>query len=110
VKIVPMPPPPFAPEIPHAEVELAGAVVHEEDVLPGDGYDDISSHFARLRMSSCTPRCSAIWWLGRRSGWPKEVIERLYGRRRGALDRGARSKVARDARGAGGSARRDAVD
>jgi alkylation response protein AidB-like acyl-CoA dehydrogenase len=30
---------PFAPEIPHAEVELDAVAVAADDVLPGDGYD-----------------------------------------------------------------------
>jgi hypothetical protein len=30
---------PFAPEIPHAVIELRGVVVKDADVLPGDGYD-----------------------------------------------------------------------
>ncbi|HVH47976.1 MAG TPA: acyl-CoA dehydrogenase family protein [Labilithrix sp.] len=29
---------PFAPEVPHAKVSLLDVVVHDEDVLPGDGY------------------------------------------------------------------------
>jgi acyl-CoA dehydrogenase len=36
---------PFVPEIPHAEVDLEGVVVHERDVLPGDGYDDYLKPF-----------------------------------------------------------------
>jgi len=78
VKIVPMPPPPFAPEIPHAEVELAGAVVHEEDVLPGDGYDDYLKPFRTIEdVFVHAALLGYLVGVGRRSGWPKEVIERL---------------------------------
>lgn len=34
-----MPDPPFAPELPHARVELDGVEVTGADILPGDGYD-----------------------------------------------------------------------
>ena len=36
---------PFVPEIPHAEVELAGVEVTDADLLPGDGYDDYLKPF-----------------------------------------------------------------
>ena len=39
VEIVPRPETPFTPEIPHALVRFKGVVVENEDVLPGDGYE-----------------------------------------------------------------------
>lgn len=39
VRVVLMPPTPFVPEIPHAEVELSGVVIEADDLLPGDGYE-----------------------------------------------------------------------
>jgi len=36
---------PFIPEIPHAEIELERVVVHDADVLPGDGYTDYLKPF-----------------------------------------------------------------
>jgi alkylation response protein AidB-like acyl-CoA dehydrogenase len=38
VTITPMPAPPFAPEIPHAELRLDGARVAADALLPGDGW------------------------------------------------------------------------
>jgi acyl-CoA dehydrogenase len=38
-QIVAMPPTPFAPELPHAEIVVDGVDVPNEDVLPGDGYE-----------------------------------------------------------------------
>jgi acyl-CoA dehydrogenase len=48
VTVRPMPPPPFAPEIPHAEVDLDGVQVTEADVLPGDGYEDYLKPFRTI--------------------------------------------------------------
>jgi hypothetical protein len=39
VEIVPRPDTPFAPEIPHALVRFKSVVVENEDMLPGDGYE-----------------------------------------------------------------------
>jgi hypothetical protein len=39
VQITRRPDTPFAPEIPHAVVRFTDAVIENEDVLPGDGYD-----------------------------------------------------------------------
>jgi hypothetical protein len=78
VKIVPMPPPPFAPEIPHAEVELAGAEVSRDDVLPGDGYDDYLKPFRTIEdVFVHGALLGYLVGVGRRSAWPKEAIERL---------------------------------
>jgi hypothetical protein len=39
VEIIPRPETPFTPEIPHAIVRFKGVVVEDEDMLPGDGYE-----------------------------------------------------------------------
>jgi acyl-CoA dehydrogenase len=39
VEVRPMPAPPFAPEIPHAEIALRDVRIEPSDVLPGDGWD-----------------------------------------------------------------------
>jgi hypothetical protein len=39
---------PFIPEIPHAEVELDRVIVHDADLLPGDGYDDYLKPFRTI--------------------------------------------------------------
>lgn len=43
-----MPAPPFAPEIPHAEIELASVRVDAHDILPGDGYERVLKPFRTL--------------------------------------------------------------
>lgn len=78
VTIIAMPPPPFAPEIPHAEVELSGAPVDEGDVLPGDGYDDYLKPFRTLEdVYVHAALLGYLVGVGRRSGWPKSMVERL---------------------------------
>ncbi len=66
VRIEPMPPTPFVPEIPHAQVVLEGARVGAAALLPGDGYDrylkpfrtveDIHVHAAVLAFLLATAR------------------------------------------------------
>lgn len=43
-----MPDPPFAAELPHAQIELTGVVVTAADVLPGDGYDGYVKPFRTI--------------------------------------------------------------
>jgi acyl-CoA dehydrogenase len=45
VTIVPMPETPFVPEIRHAEVSLKSVPITQEDMLPGDGYEDYVKPF-----------------------------------------------------------------
>ena len=48
VQIVPKNTMPFAPEVSHALVRFVDVVVENEDVLPGDGYDDYLKPFRTL--------------------------------------------------------------
>jgi alkylation response protein AidB-like acyl-CoA dehydrogenase len=58
VRLSPMPPTPFVPEIPHGQVFLDDVTVRDEDLLPGDGYthyvkpfrtiEDVHVHAAAL--------------------------------------------------------------
>lgn len=41
---------PFIPELPHAQVELDGVLVHDADILPGDGYDDYLKPFRTIEV------------------------------------------------------------
>lgn len=38
LELIPLPPPPFVPDIHHAVVRLAGVEIEPDDILPGDGY------------------------------------------------------------------------
>lgn len=78
VRITPMPEPPFAPEIPHAELALEGAPVREDDVLPGDGYEKYLKPFRTIEDAHV--HGAALGYLvgvGRRHGWPEATLERL---------------------------------
>ena len=77
VTITPMPPPPFAPEIGHARIEL-DTRVGAGDLLPGDGYDDYLKPFRTVE--DIHVHGALLGWmlgLGERHGWAEDVIERL---------------------------------
>jgi acyl-CoA dehydrogenase len=77
VTITPMPPPPFAPEIGHAEITFDTRVA-AGDVHPGDGYDDNLKPFRTVE--DIHVHAALVGWmlgLGERHGWPRELIERL---------------------------------
>jgi hypothetical protein len=75
VTLVPMPPTTFAPEIPHAEVRLAGA---PGVACPVTATPITSNLSAPSRTSTSTPPPSATCMsLGRRVGWKPIVIARL---------------------------------
>jgi alkylation response protein AidB-like acyl-CoA dehydrogenase len=77
VTITPMPPPPFAPEVGHAQIALDTKVA-AGDVLPGDGYDDYLKPFRTVE--DIHVHAALLGWmlgLGERHGWPHELIERL---------------------------------
>jgi len=69
---------PFVPEIPHAEVELAGVEVDATAVLPGDGYDDYLKPF-RTVEDLHVQAALAGYLIGvvRRSGFSRDLLERL---------------------------------
>ncbi len=75
VALEPLPPTPFAPEIPHAAVVLDGA---PGSVLSGDGYDDYLKPFRTVEDIHVFGAALAYGVaLARRSGWPAEPIARL---------------------------------
>ena len=76
VTLTALPPPPFVPELPHAELRLHAVV--PEEVLPGDGYTRYLKPFRTVE--DCHVFAAVLGWLlqvGRRSGWPEEVREEL---------------------------------
>jgi acyl-CoA dehydrogenase len=78
VRFVPLPPAPFVPEIPHAEVHLEQVPVSDAEILPGDGWErwvkpfrtveDIHVHAALLAFLGAT---------GARAGWPRSLREQM---------------------------------
>jgi alkylation response protein AidB-like acyl-CoA dehydrogenase len=78
VTITPMPPPPFAPEIGHAEIAFDDVAVAPADVLPGDGYDDYLKPFRTVEDIHVHGALLG-WMLGlaERHGWPRDRVEHL---------------------------------
>jgi alkylation response protein AidB-like acyl-CoA dehydrogenase len=74
----PMEAPPFAPEIPHAEVTLERVAVSSEDVLPGDGWEMYVKPFRTIEdvhvMAAALGHHVA---LARRVSAPDEIVARL---------------------------------
>lgn len=69
---------PFVPEIPHAEVELAGVVASDADVLPGDGYDAYLKPFRTIEdLHVHAALAGYLIGVARRRGFPRDLQERL---------------------------------
>jgi hypothetical protein len=69
-----LPPAPFVPEIPHAELHLREVAVSPKEVLPGDGYSRYLKPFRTTE--DCHVHAAFLGWLlqvARRSGWPERV-------------------------------------
>lgn len=78
VRLTVMPPTPFAPEIPHAEVELEGVAVAEGSVLEGDGYEVYLKPFRTLEDTHVHGALLGyLLGVGRRYGWPVGLMEGL---------------------------------
>jgi hypothetical protein len=78
VTLTELPPPPFVPEVPHAELHLHAVEVAPDEVLPGDGYTRYVKPFRTVE--DCHVFAAVLGWLlqvARRSGWPDEVREEL---------------------------------
>lgn len=77
VRVEPLPPTPFAPEIPHATVRLDGVHVATEALLPGDGYSDFLKPFRTIEdLHVHAALLGYLIGVGRRAGWPAVVNER----------------------------------
>jgi alkylation response protein AidB-like acyl-CoA dehydrogenase len=73
-----MPPPPFVPEVPHAELGFERVAIAEGAVLPGDGYTDYVKAFRTVE--DLHVNASVLGYLlsaAGRNGWPDTLVERL---------------------------------
>jgi hypothetical protein len=73
-----LPPTPFAPEVPHARLELRDVAVSLEEVLPGDGYARYLKPFRTVE--DCHVHAAFLGWLlqvVRRSGGPERVRDEV---------------------------------
>lgn len=78
VTMRPMPPPPFVPEIPHAQIELDGVVVHRR--LPGDGWADVVRPFRTVEDVHVVAAISGyLLSVASRSGWSAPTVAALSG-------------------------------
>lgn len=73
-----LPETPFAPEVPHAELQLTEVKVSPDEVLPGDGYARYLKPFRTVE--DCHVHAALLGWLlqvGRCSGWPERVQDEV---------------------------------
>jgi hypothetical protein len=78
VQVSALPPTPFVPEVPHAELELRDVAVSPDEVLPGDGYTRYLKPFRTTE--DCHVHAAVLGWLlqvARRSRWPERVQDEL---------------------------------
>lgn len=78
VRVDPMPAPPFAPEIPHAELSLDDVRVADADVLEGDGYERYVKPFRTIEDAHVLGALAAhLLGAARAYGWPRAIVEEL---------------------------------
>jgi hypothetical protein len=77
VTLAPGAPLPFAPEIAHARLTLRGVQVAADELLEGDGYDDVLKPFRTIEDTHVV--AAALGWaigVGQPSGWERGWSER----------------------------------
>ncbi len=73
-----LPPTPFVPEIPHAKLTLDDVVVHRDEILPGDGFEDYLKPFRTVEdLHVHAALVGYLIQLGRRHGWPRVEMTEL---------------------------------
>lgn len=73
-----LPPTPFVPEIPHAEIDFENVRVAASDLLPGDGYDDYLKPFRTVEdVHVHAALLGYLLGLAKRGSFPAEYVERL---------------------------------
>jgi acyl-CoA dehydrogenase len=78
ITLRPTPPPPFTPEIEHAEVILEDVAIAPNAVLPGDGWDDYAKPFRTVEDLHVHAAVLAfVAGVAARSAWPLGLRERL---------------------------------
>jgi acyl-CoA dehydrogenase len=77
VTLEPGSPLPFAPEIAHARLHLRSVHVADDELLPGDGYDDLLKPFRTIEDTHVV--AAALGWalgVGQASAWDRAWTER----------------------------------
>lgn len=76
VRVTPLSPPPFAPEIPHAEVRFERTPVLR--VLPGDGYERYLKPFRTIEdVHVLGATLGYLVSVARRAAWPRPVLAEI---------------------------------
>ncbi len=91
VTVTPRPETSFTPEIPHAVVRFTDAVVENEDVLPGDGYDHWLKPFRTIEDTHVL--AATVGYLqgaARTHGFARDVMAELVSSSLALIDVGAR--------------------
>ncbi|HUP22606.1 MAG TPA: acyl-CoA dehydrogenase family protein [Thermoanaerobaculia bacterium] len=77
IRIEPMPPAGFLPELAHAVVTLDDVVVEPSELLPGDGYLDAVKPFRTIEdLHVAAALVAFTLGVGARCGWPQSALER----------------------------------
>lgn len=76
VSVRPMPPPPFTPEIPHAEMSFDAVAIEGSEVLPGDGWDDYLKPFRTVEdLHVHGALAGYLIGAARRAALPRALVE-----------------------------------
>ncbi len=91
VTVTPRAETPFTPEIPHAVVRFTDAVVENEDVLPGDGYEHWLKPFRTIEdMHVLAATVGYLQGAARTHGFGRDVMAELVSISLALIDVGAR--------------------
>lgn len=78
ITLEPLPPTPFAPEIPHAALHLREVVVTADERLPGDAYERYLKPFRTVE--DLHVHAAFLGWLlqvARRASWPRAIVQEI---------------------------------
>ena len=78
IKVHPMNPIPFIPEVTHGSVVFDNVIVAEDQILKGDGYSDYVKPFRYLEeIHVFSAVLGMLVGVSRRWNWPEEITEKL---------------------------------